>query len=189
MAPHDRRALMEKLPSSEMIYPDSLLNRAKYYFWRYYTPYHPTVRDGAAALNLVRNRGRQPYLLGTVAPRLSIEEFASFLVENGYAHHTVAWKDDGEVISMRRVTDFEFQYHVRIFEDREVRGHYEYTPECYPLAHLLEKHREDRREEFLALAGDRLIPHTRDDPHDYQWEFLPLTKRLWEAARRATSYL
>ena len=163
-----------------MVYPDAITHRIKYYFWYYYTPYHPTVRDSVIALSIVKNRGRQPFLLGTVAPHLSIEEFVAFLVENGYAYHRVAWEDDGEVVSLRRVKDFEFQYHLRIFEDREVRGHYEYTPECYPLWHLWDVGREDRREEFLALLGERIIPHTSDDQSDYQWEFLPLTRRLLE---------
>ncbi len=178
MAPHDRRALVEKLPQSRMVYPDSLLHRVKYYFWYYYTPYHPTVRDSVIALSLIKNRGRQPFLLGTIAPRLSIEEFVAFLVEHGFGYHRVAWEDDGEVVSLRRVQDFEFQYHLRIFEDREVRGHYEYTPECYPLWHLWDVGREDRREEFLSLLGKRIIPHTSDDRSDYQWEFLPLKRRL-----------
>ncbi|MBI2611080.1 hypothetical protein HYW60_04075 [Candidatus Kaiserbacteria bacterium] len=180
MAPRDRRALIEKIPHSEMVYPDSFLHRIKYYFWYYYTPYHPTVRDSVIALSLIKNRGRQPFLLGSVAPHLSIEEFVAYLIENGYAYHRVAWEDDGEVVSLRLVNDFVFQYHVRVFEDREVRGHYEYTPECYPLWHLWDVGREDRREEFLALLGERVIPHSSGDQSDYQWEFLPLKRRLWE---------
>src|SRR3989344_1276881 len=177
MAPHDRRALIEKLPHSEMVYPDSLVHRIKYYMWYYYTPYHPTVRDSVIALSIIKNRGRQPFLLGTIAPHLSIEEFVSFLVENSYAYHRVAWEDEGEVVSLRRVNDFEFQYHLRIFEDREIRGHYEYTPECYPISHLWDVGREDRRGYFLQLFGDRITPHKSYDRSDYQLEFLPLTRR------------
>lgn len=176
MAPHNRRALIEKLPHSEMVYPDSLVHRIKYYFWYYYTPYHPTVRDGVIALSIIKNRGRQPFLLGKIAPHLSIEEFVSFLVENGYGYHRVAWEDEGEVVSLRKVNDFAFQYHLRIFEDGEVRGHYEYTPECYPLLHLWDVGREDRRQEFLELLEGKITPHTSDDRSDYQWEFLRLIR-------------
>ena len=163
-----------------MVYPDDLTHRMKYYFWRFYTPYHPTIRDSITALHVVRNRGRQPFLLGKVATDYSIEELVSFLIKKGYAYHHVAWVDEGEVVSLRYVENFAYQYHIRIFEDGEVRGHYEYTPECYPLLHLLDIGREDRREEFLGLFDDRIIPHTSSDQSDYRWEFLPLTRYLWE---------
>ena len=171
------REWIQKLPQSEMIYPAEFRHRIKYYFWRIYSPYHPTVRDSVMALSIIKNRGRQPYLLGTVAPHLSIEEFVAHLVANGYAYHRVAWEDDGEMVSLRHVESFAHQYHIRIFEDGEVRGHYEYTPECYPVLHLWEIGREDRREKFLALLRDRLIAHTSDDRSDYRWGFLPGVRR------------
>jgi len=178
--PRPNSALVKTLPPSEMVYPEALMHRIKYYLWRFYSPYHPTVRDSVIALNVIKNYGRQPNLLGKIAPHLSVEDFITFLVEKGYAYHRVAWEDEGEVVSLRYVENFVYQYHIRVFEDREVRGHYEYTPECYPLLHLWDIGREDKREEFLKLFGDRVIPHTSDDPSDYRWEFLPLTKRLWE---------
>ena len=176
---HDRRTLIEKLPRSEMVYPDSLVHRIKYYLWYFYTPYHPKVRDGVLALSLIKNRGRQPYLLGTIAQHLSTEEFVALLVKKRYAYHRVAWEDDGEVVSVRRVQSFEHQYHIRVFEDREVRGHFEYTPECYPLAHLWDVGREDRRAEFLEELGGAITPHSSSDRSDYQWRFLPRARRLW----------
>ena len=171
------REWIERLPQSQMVYPQEYRHRIKYYLWRLYSPYHQTVRDSAIALSLIKNRGRQPFLLGTIVPSLSIEEFVSFLVESGYAYHRLAWEDDGEVVSLRHVESFVYQYHIRIFEDREVRGHYEYTPECYPILHLWDIGRVDRREEFLALVGDRLIAHTSADQSDYQWGFLPDVRR------------
>lgn len=180
MASHNRRALIEKLPHSQMVYPESLTQRIKYYLWYFYTPYHPKVRDSVIALSLIKNRGRQPYLLGTIAPHLSVEEFVSHLMKKGYAYHRVAWEDDGEVVSVRKVPNFERQYHIRVFEDREVRGHFEYTPECYPIAHLWDVGREDRREEFFADLGETITPHKSADRSDYQWGFLPKTRRLFE---------
>ena len=145
------------LPSSEMVYPESFGNRLKYFFWRFYTPYHPFFRDALVALSLVAHTGRQNFLLGKVAPRQSIEEFVSFLVEHGYGNHFIALVDEGELISLRYVKDFVYQYHLRIFEDGEVRGHYEYTPECYPISHVRGVNMEDRRDEFLSLLGNRII--------------------------------
>lgn len=171
---------LKKLPASEMVYPEALAHRVKYYFWRIYAPYHPTLRDSMTGLNVVRNRGRQPFLLGTIAPKYTVEEFVSFLTEKRYAYHRIAWVDEGEMVSLRYVENFMYQYHIRIFEDGEVRGHYEYTPECYPLLHLMDIGRENRREKFLKLFGDRITPHTSADRSDYRWEFLPLTRYLWE---------
>lgn len=159
-----------------MVYPNEFKHRIKYFFWRVYSPLHPKLRDSVGALRIMHNKGRQPYLLGTIAPELTIEEFVEHLTKHGYAYHRIAWEDDGELVSLRHVENFTHQYHVRIFEDRAVHGHYEYTPECYPLWHLWDIDREDRRESFMALVGNRLIAHTADDPSQYQWEFLSLLK-------------
>lgn len=168
---------IEKLPVSRMVYPERIAHRIKYYLWRIFAPYHPTIRDGAIALRIVKNHGRQPYLLGTIARDQSVEEFVSFLIGKGYAHHRVAWKDEGEIVSLRHVKDFMHQYHIRIFENREVRGHYEYTPECYPILHMWDIGREERREEFLGHFGDRITPSMSGDQSNYRWEFPLLPKR------------
>lgn len=168
---------MKRLPQSRMVYPKAIAHKIRYYIWRAYSPYHRHLRDGAIALKVIRNRGRQLFLMGEVAPHLSIEDFVTHLVDHGYAYHRVAWEDDGEMVSLRCVRDFIFQYHIRIFEDGEVRAHYEYTPECYPLAHLMGEGLEERREEFLALFGDRIIP-AESETSDFRWEVLPFVQRL-----------
>ena len=179
MAPESRRALIEKIPHSRMVYPDSLGHRIKYYMWYYLLgPSHSTFRDGLTYI--VRYSGRQPFLLGTIAPQYSIEEFVTHLVENGYGYHRIALVDEGEVVSLRYVENFVYQYHIRVFEDREVRGHYEYTPECYPFLHNFDVGREERREEFLKLFGERIIPHTSADRSDYRWEVPLLKEYLWD---------
>lgn len=179
-SPRPKREWVQTLPSSEMVYPEAFKHRIKYYLWRVYGPYHPTVRDGVIALRLVKNHGRQPHLIGTIAPGHSVEDVAAHLVAQGYAFHRVAWEDSGEVVSLRRVENFTHQYHLRIFEDGEVRGHYEYTPECYPLLHLWDFGREERRDAFLKVLGEYVTPHTDADRSDYRWEFLPLARRLRE---------
>ncbi len=147
------------LPVSRIIFPQGLHDRLKYFLWRVYTPMHPFVRDTLLSLGVIQHVGRQDYLLGKIAEGQSIQEFAAFLISCGYGNHFVAWEDEGEVVSLRRVEDFSRQYHIRIFEDREVRGHYEYTPESYPILHLKEVGQQDRREEFLRLLGDKIVPH------------------------------
>jgi len=145
------------IPSSRMVYPPELKNRFKYALWRVVTPIHPYVRDVGQALGLARihqkHAGRQDFLLGTV-PKESIEPFIKFLLQKGFGNHFIAWKDQGEVVSLRLVNDFTYQYHVRVFEDGEVRGHYEYTPECRPWLHLKAIGQEHRKEEFSKLLQE-----------------------------------
>ena len=152
------KAWVASLPASHMVYPPEMHNRAKYLFWKAYTPYHPLVRDAVLRFPFVHREGRQDYLLGTIAPGQSMREFISYCVERGYGNHFVAWHDEGQVVSLRYVEDFVYQYHLRVFEDGEVRGHYEYTPECYPLSHLLDVGMEDRRDVFYQHLGDRVRP-------------------------------
>jgi len=145
-----------------MRYPTRLRDRAKYVFWRTYTPLHPLLRGTARVLGVSAesfvgaHQGRQNYSLGHIAPHLSLQEFVAYLVSQGYANHFVAWKDEGEAVSLRRVENFTHQYHIRIFTDGEVRGHYEFTPECYPFLHLKAMGQEHRPEEFAKLFGGRV---------------------------------
>lgn len=148
----------DNLPYAKMIYPVSFFDRAKYMFWRFYTPYHAFWRDLLLSLGLIAHTGRQEYLLGKIAQGQSVKSLITFLISRGYGNHFIAWRDDGEVIGLRYVENFTYQYHIRIFKDGEVRAHYEYTPECHPILHFKAIGMEDRRSEFLALLGDRIIP-------------------------------
>jgi hypothetical protein len=145
------------LPPSGMVFPNRLPDRAKYFFWQWYTPFHSKVRDTAMKLRVVRHEGRQEFLLGRIAPGQTIQEFITYCITRGYGNHFVAWQDDGELASLRFVETFDFQYHLRIFRDGEVRGHYEYTPECRPILHMLEIGHEDRRKIFYEHLGDRIV--------------------------------
>ncbi len=141
------------LPRSEIAFPASLIDRIKYALWRVYTPFHPFVRDAALALGIVSHAGRQNFLIGKIASGHTFKEVIDFLISRGYGNHFIAWKDDGEIVSLRRLVGFAYQYHIRIFEDGEIRGHYEYTPECYPILHFRAVDQKDCRDEFLKLFG------------------------------------
>ncbi len=149
--------LERTLPRSEMVYPSASLDRIKYSFWRVYTPLHPLVRNTALALRVVSHSGRQRFPIGKIVPGYTIKDIIDFLISQGYGNHFIAWKDDGEVVSLRRVAGFSHQYHIRIFEDGEIRGHYEYTPECYPILHYKAVDQIDCREEFQKLLGDKIV--------------------------------
>ena len=155
---------IKDLPRSKMRYPTRLRDRAKYVFWRTYTPFHPLLRGtarvfgvGTHSFGVDTHQGRQNFALGHIAPGISLQDFVHYLVSQGFANHFVAWKDDGEVVSLRRVENFTHQYHIRIFADGEVRGHYEFTPECYPFLHLRAMGQEHRAKEFVKLFGDRVV--------------------------------
>jgi len=131
--------------------------RIKKTFWSFITPLFPYVRDFLTKIGIVRHHGRQSYHLGWLAPGRTMKDFVEYLKTKGFGNHFIAWTDDGQVLSLRRQQDFEWQYHLRIFEDREVRGHYEETPEDHPVDHFEERGMEARRDEFLELLGDWVV--------------------------------
>ncbi len=147
-----------------MVYPATLSERLKYLLWRVITPVHPFIRDLIPKsiiekrYAMYRPNGRQDYLLGHLSPGETVETVVSFLVDRGYGNHFVALRDEGEVVGLRYVSDFKYQYHLRIFEDGEIRGHYEYTTECHPFLHDKQIGFEARTEEFLELLGDKIVP-------------------------------
>ena len=149
---------IQKLPRSSVAFPQSLTDQLKYWFWRVYTPLHAPVRDTSHYLGIVKHEGRQDFLLGTLHPERPVREFVSFLVAQGFGNHFIAWKDTGELVSLRRTVGFKYQYHMRIFTDGEVRCHFEYTPECHPVLHLLEIGMEDRMDEFKNIVQNWLLP-------------------------------
>lgn len=158
----DEIALQGSIPDSVLPYPKGLGNRSKYVFWKAIYPIHGTGRDFLLSLGILRHEGRQNYLLGHLAPGRSMEAFIKYLATKQYANHFVALKDDDEVVSVRKPVDFEYQYHLRIFKDGEVRGHYEYTPESHPKWHMEKVRQEPRREDFLAVLGDWIVPASED---------------------------
>jgi len=158
MDKRDYTHLRYTLPHSAMVYPATLGDRLKYWFWRAFHPVHPYVRDAIIALRIYKYEGRQDYLIGKIAPSLSIEEIVAYLIEQGYSNHFIALEDPGEVVSLRYTDSFKYQYHIRVFEDGEVRAHYEFTPECHPILHMKNGNWEDRRHEFLTLLGHRIVP-------------------------------
>jgi hypothetical protein len=150
-----------------MEYPSTLPNRIKYWFWVVYSRFYPALRGAAHRLGIGRlfieffepgHSGRQEFLLGTLHPERPVRDFALFLIKQGFGSHFIAWKDSGELLSLRRTDGFEYQYHLRIFKDGEVRCHYEYTPECHPFLHMIRVGFEDRSSEFKDLLQDWIVP-------------------------------
>ncbi|MEK9176707.1 MAG: hypothetical protein AAB923_00250 [Patescibacteria group bacterium] len=93
---------------------------------------------------------RQRFLLGRLKQDVTTEAAKAHLREQGFSNNRAAFQDPGQLLSMRRLCEehSDRQYHVRIFIDGEVRGHYEYTPEDHPRKHLREDILEKREERF-----------------------------------------
>ena len=150
----DIAALQKQIPDSVLPYPRGLYKRLKYIFWKVIYPFHNLGRDVLLFFGIIHHEGRQDFLFGTLAPGRTVEGFLQHLEQHEFGNHFIAWEDDGEAISVRRLVDFEWQYHLRIYQDGEIRGHYEYTPESHPVWHLREVDMKECRTDFLSFFGD-----------------------------------
>lgn len=102
--------------------------------------------------------GRQPYHVGWLAPGKTLEDLKVHLhSEWGFGNHFVAWVDDGQVLSWRKLVDFDDQYHLRVFKDGEIRGHFEFTPEGHPIDHFIEKGEREAKDDFLKFLGEYCV--------------------------------
>ena len=103
-------------------------------------------------------KGRQKYHIGWLAPGKTLEDLKKHLYTKwGFGNHFIAWVDEEQVLSWRKLTDFQDQYHLRVYQDGEICGHFEFTPEAHPLEHLEEKGEIDKREDFLKFLGEYVV--------------------------------
>jgi hypothetical protein len=123
--------------------------------------YHYWPKFVALVQSLGVHQFRQKYVIGFLRGDKTAEDFARHLRSKGYTKAYMAWKDKGEILSLRKIIRKNFQYHIRLFKDGEVRGHYEYTAEANPLGHFYEVVFTDPKDYFehlmhgyLAKPGD-----------------------------------
>jgi hypothetical protein len=137
----------------------TLGQRIKKNIWRHIYPIFPWVQEHFLKWHLAwHEKGRQPYHIGWLAPGKSLKDLEKHLHnEWNFGNHFVAWTDRGQVLSWRKLESFEKQYHLRVFEDGEIRGHYEYTPEDKPIGHFAEIGEEARIEDFRKFLGDYIV--------------------------------
>ncbi|MEO5635172.1 MAG: hypothetical protein ABIS26_02160 [Candidatus Paceibacterota bacterium] len=113
---------------------------------------------------------RQRYHIGWLAPNKTLEGLKHHLHSKwGFGNHFIAWMDKGQVLSWRKLMDFEEQYHVRVFADGEICGHFEFTPEAHPIEHLNERGEWQAKADFMRFLGDfvtekKYISHLKLDP-------------------------
>ena len=122
-------------------------------FWRFFGPFFIAVRDLLMKVGLMHHHGRQEYHLGWLKAGMSVQDLDHLLASLGFKNHAAAWIDDDEILALRKLDGFRFQYHLRVYKDGEVKGHYEVTPEAGFWNHFLEWEMEPRRDEFLQMAG------------------------------------
>ncbi len=144
-----------RVPDSTLPHPSGLWNWVKYIFWKGIAPFFVF---GETVFHILHQVGRQEYVFGKLAPGRTVDAFLTYLHMQGFGNHFIAWKDEGQLVSIRKLDGFERQYHLRIFEDGEIRGHYEYTPESHPVWHMKEVGFEERRSEFINFLGDWVVP-------------------------------
>lgn len=113
-------------------------------------PVFPFFQWLVVSLGIIKAPPRQEFLLGEVREDLSFKDVYSLLKNEGFYTNRIAFIDPGQVLSMRRLDEEkpDWQYHIRIFEDGEICGHYERTPEDHPFKHLNNVGFENRAEMF-----------------------------------------
>lgn len=92
--------------------------------------------------------------MGNLRNTKSLNNLRDHLIKQGYEQVHLAWRDTGEILSMRKVDGEIFQYHIRLFSDGEIRGHYEYSPEGSPIKHVKRTCFEKRVHYFNKLLNE-----------------------------------
>ena len=118
-------------------------------------------------------KGRQKYHIGWLSSGKTLEGLKKHLHDKwGFGNHFIAWIDEEQVLSWRKLTDFSDQYHLRVYEDGEICGHYEFTPEAHPVEHIEEKGEREAKADFLNFLGEfvtekKYISHLEMDPNAF----------------------
>lgn len=152
----------------------NFFDRLKQKIWRQIYKVFPSLQHFLLRIHLIwHDKRKQKYHIAWLAPGKTLEELKRHLYPKwGFGNHFVAWTDKDQVLSWRKLVDFKHQYHLRVFKDGEIRGHYEYTPEAKPYNHFKEIGEENRKEDFLKFLGEfavqkKYISHLEMDPDAY----------------------
>ena len=128
----------------------AFFERIRQFVWSIIFPFFPYIRDFLIGVRIVHHSvERQDYFIGYLASGKTVEGFRDHLISAGFDEDPIAWIDKDEAIGLRRRVSFRYQYHLRLFKDGEMRGHYESTPEASPVGHLMEWEFCEKRDEFL----------------------------------------
>ncbi len=149
-------------------------DKIKQKIWSFIYHFFLPLRKFLLNMGIVwHKKGRQRYHIGWLAPGKTLEDLKKHLHEKwGFGNHFIAWSDQAQVLSWRKLVNFNDQYHLRVFSDGEIRGHFEITPEAHPLDHFEEKGEIEKKEDFLKFLGgfatqEKHISHLKIDPDAY----------------------
>ncbi len=137
----------------------TFLDEIKQKTWDFIYKFFLPARKFLMKIGLIwHKKGRQRYHIGWLAPGKTLEDLKKHLFTKwDFGNHFIAWIDEDQVLSWRKLADFEDQYHLRVYKDGEICGHFEYTPEAHPLEHMEEKGEVDKTKDFLKFLGEYCI--------------------------------
>jgi len=113
----------------------------------------PRLRRIVLYYGILTHSGKQRFYICKLNKKL-LKKFADYLKKKGYEKDRYAWVDSGELFSLRKINKKIYQYHIRIFKNREIHGHYEYAPDRRPLKHLESTNLRRKRKYFKKLVRD-----------------------------------
>lgn len=123
------------------------------WFWKIVYIFWPSV---LRTYEIFFHHHRQDFLIGHLSPQKTAEDFKNHLMQNDFEHAIISLKDPGEILAMRKKEGKKFQYHIRLFNDNEIRGHYEYAPEAHPVIHCFNVCQEAKEEYFKEILDGYL---------------------------------
>lgn len=133
----------------------TIIQRLKQKFWRLIYPTFKWMEHVALPLH---EKKRQPFHIGWLHPNKSLSDLKRHLSHKwGFGNHFVAWEDTDQILSWRKLASFEDQYHLRVFNDGEIRGHYEFTPESAPLKHFFAAEFNPKHYDFLHYLDGYIV--------------------------------
>lgn len=124
-------------------------------------PIFPYLRTAFIRFGLIKQpEMRQPFVLGRLREGATVEEFRFKLRSQKFFREKMAFIDPDEILGMRKLDPKNptYQYHVRVYRDNEVRGHYEKTPEDFPIDHFREVGFGPRNNDFMKMFGAYIEP-------------------------------
>jgi hypothetical protein len=129
----------------------SPIKRLQQRFWNAIYPVFPYIEHFFV---FAHKKKRQRFHIGWIAPGKTLHGMMDHLSTHyGFGNHFVAWEDPDQVLSWRKLVGFDYQYHLRVFSDGELRGHYERTPEASPIEHFFEADEKAKTADFLKFLG------------------------------------
>ncbi len=133
----------------------AVLRTVKKAAWKLTAPVWPVSRMLMGKGRIVwREKDKDRKHIGYLRSDKTFREFRAFMKKQGFKKHYIAYKDVEELFSLRKIHNIKFQYHLRVYKNRRLTGHYEMAPETNPLKHLREVGLETKKEDFLNILGD-----------------------------------